>query len=333
MSVYKLLPSEAYIADLITQINQATHRIDIVALVVLEDDATQGVIDALVAAAKRGVIVSIGMDLYFSYRELGLSSSRWQYMRGKVSKLRATRRRLVKAGARVHWLSQFGITFFSRRTHTKWSIVDDTVYSFGGVNLYDFGIASNDFMFKVTDPVLADRLAEEHARLIRSDRTASAYRNHVFGDQEHLVMVDGGRIGSSVIYRHACLYAEDAESIIYVSQYCPTGKLSSLLKQKKAKIYFNPWQNAENIADRLLIRISSAMHAIKSRYHRKQYLHAKYIIFTMPGGQQIAITGSHNFLAGGGPLGTREIALETRDPHIIKQLIDFTETHIKNTRR
>lgn len=333
MSAYKLLTSDAYIADLVREIDNATDRIALVALVILEDATTQTVIDALVSAAERGVKVSIGMDLYFTYRELGLSSARWQYMRSKVTKLQATRRRLVKAGARVHWLSQFGITFFSRRTHSKWSIIDDTVYSFGGVNLYEFGIASNDYMFKVTDSLLADRLAREHADLIHSDRSGRAKPNHVFGDQDHLVMIDGGRIGSSVIYRHACLYAEDAESIIYVSQYCPTGALSPLLKQKKAAIYFNPWQNAENIADRLLIRISSAIHSITSRYRRKQYLHAKYMIFTMPGGQQIAITGSHNFLAGNGPLGTREIALETRDPQIIKQLLDFTETHIKNTRR
>ena len=48
----------------------------------------------------------------------------------------------------------------------------------------------------------------------------------------------------------------------------------------------------------------------------------------MPDGQKVAITGSHNFMFGSGAMGTREIALETTDHHIIRQLESFLHRHV-----
>jgi cardiolipin synthase len=63
-------------------------------------------------------------------------------------------------------------------------------------------------------------------------------------------------------------------------------------------------------------------------YTRNRYLHAKFMIFTMPDGSKVALTGSHNFVYAGVLLGTREIALETRNPKIIRQLESFFESHV-----
>ena len=52
------------------------------------------------------------------------------------------------------------------------------------------------------------------------------------------------------------------------------------------------------------------------------------MIFTMPDGRKVAITGSHNFVYGGVLLGTREIALETDDPKIVRQLERFFKTYV-----
>ena len=49
-------------------------------------------------------------------------------------------------------------------------------------------------------------------------------------------MTDGGFQGDSIIYRSACELARQADSVLLVSQYCPTGKLSRILKQKKRKM-------------------------------------------------------------------------------------------------
>ena len=49
----------------------------------------------------------------------------------------------------------------------------------------------------------------------------------------------------------------------------------------------------------------------------------------MSGGSKIALSGSHNFMRGSGIMGTREIALETSDPAIIKQLEAFRKKYIE----
>lgn len=323
MSSYKLLKSTEYTKQLVKSIRHAKHRIDIIALVISEDDATRGIINALCKASQRGVRVSIGMDLYFTYKELGMHSSRWSYFRTQVKHMRATRKRLEQAGASVRWLGQFGATMFSRRTHIKWSIVDDTVYSFGGINLYDAGISSNDFMFKIDDERLAERLSAEHELVISTDQAGRSYPSHTFGTAGGAVLIDGGRMFDSVIYDRACSLAEQAEAVIYVSQYCPTGKLARILKRRKAAIYFNRWQNTTGKYSYIQIRFSSFIHRINTLYERERYLHAKFILFYMVDGSCVAITGSHNFIASNGIMGTREVALETREKSIIGQLESY----------
>lgn len=310
-------------------VENAKERIDIIALVFFEDDSTRSLVDALCDAADRGVKISIGLDIYFTYKEIGVSESRWSYIRSQVNKMRATRKKLESHGAKVRWLGQRGFTFFSQRTHIKWSIVDETVYSFGGVNLFKEGIENNDFIFKTVNIRLAERLASEHELVLSTDRAGRAYPSHHFNiDKQNSVLIDAGNMFDSIIYRRVCKYANRASSIVYVSQYCPTGKLSRLLKKQSTDFYFNDWRNAEDKLNSLLIRISSIIHGIKPKYKKKQYLHAKFIIFTMPDGKEIAVTGSHNFVAAGSVLGTREIALETRDPHIISQLKKFLEANV-----
>lgn len=328
MTSYKLLKSTEYAKQLVKSIKHAKNRIDIIALVISEDDATRGIIDALCQASRRGVRVSIGMDIFFTYKELGIRSSRWSYFRTQVKHMRATRKRLEESGASVRWLGQFGATLFSRRTHTKWSIVDDTVYSFGGINLYDAGISSNDYMLRTDDKRLAERMSAEHELIISTDKAGQSYPSHTFGTEGGAVLVDGGKMFDSVIYRRACSLAEQAESVIYVSQYCPTGKLARILKRQQAAIYFNPWQNAAGRFSSVFIRFSTFVHRIETLYEHDSYLHAKFILFYMVDGSRVAITGSHNFIASNGVMGTREVALETREQSIIDQLESYLRRDI-----
>ncbi len=322
-----MLPSD-YLLDLCESVKNSKERIDIITLVFFEDEATKELVDALCDASERGVHVSVGLDLYFTYKEIGANEPRWNYIRAQVKRMRATRKKLVSHGVKVRWLGQGGLTFFSQRTHIKWSVVDGTVYSFGGVNLYAEGIANNDYIFKTTDIRLAERLAGEHDLVINTDKAGRAYPSHYFSIDQHTVLIDGGRFFDSIIYRRVCHYASQAKHVIYVSQYCPTNKLSRLLKRTDTDFYFNHWQNADDNLNRILIRVSSFVHRIKPLYTKKQYLHAKFMIFTMPDGSEIAITGSHNFVAGGAMLGTREVALETSDPTIIEQLKSFLTEYI-----
>ncbi len=328
MASYKLLTSTEYIRDLVKSINRAKYRIDMIALVIKDDESTHEMIEALCKASRRGVKVSIGTDIYFTYKELGMRSTKWGYFRTQVRDMRRTKKLLEEAGANVRWLGQFGATLFSRRTHTKWSIVDDTVYSYGGVNLYDYGISSNDYMLKVKDERLSERMRAEHELVISTDKAGRSYPSHSFGTKGGAVLVDGGHMLDSIIYRRACNLAEQAERVVYVSQYCPTGRLSRILKRTQTEYYFNPWQNADDKLNSMLIRVSSFVHGINTAYRHKQYLHAKFMLFYLEDGSAVAISGSHNFVSSGGTLGTREIALETRDPSIIKSLERFLAQEI-----
>ncbi len=330
-AVYRLLPPDDYLKSLIKSIKSSRNSVSMVALVISEDNTTRKLIDALCDASRRGVKVDIGLDIYFTYLELEKNFSRWSYLRRQVKNMRATRNRLKKAGVKVRWLGQFGLTFFSRRTHIKWSIIDDVVYSFGGVNLYASGIESVDYMFRIKSKDLAQQIAAEHRRVISSDRSGHGYRSHLFGTARHTILIDGGKMFDSIIYRHALSYASEASKIIYVSQYCPNGKLLRILKDHPdSKLYFNHWQHAPSLLNRILLRWSTWRGGVQTLYTKPQYLHAKFMIFYMPNGETIAITGSHNFVETGTWLGTREVALETTDNNIIRQLTKFLDHHIKS---
>lgn len=140
-------------------------------------------------------------------------------------------------------------------------------------------------------------------------------------------LFDGGIVGQSIIYKRALDLAEKAEHITFVSQYCPSGKLAEYLKKKNAAVYYNRPLQADGL-NRFAIRFNQFFTGIKTLYTRPRYLHAKFMIFTMKNGTKVAITGSHNFAYTGVLLGTREIALETKDPEVIEQLEAFIAKEI-----
>jgi cardiolipin synthase len=94
-------------------------------------------------------------------------------------------------------------------------------------------------------------------------------------------------------------------------------------------MWFNPPRNASRF-NRLLIAASMAMTRHHTLYRKRQYLHAKAIVFYLKSGKRVAITGSHNFVRGGVTLGTREIALQTKNSLVIDQIEAFIESHVRH---
>ncbi len=322
MSIFpKLMLPTAYVTDAAKHIRQAKSRVSFLSMVVADDKTTDDLIDALSEAAERGVTVEVAADV-FTYGELGGFIWPTRY-RSKQS--RATNRmskQLIKSGVKFTWLGRSHSIIYSGRTHIKWCVVDDTVYSFGGVNLYEKGIENFDYMFKIRDNTLADKLIDEYHRLARADAGGYAYRSHSFMHGDDTVLIDGGLFGDSIIYRRVCKLAKEAKKVIFVSQYCPTGRLSRILKKTKTELYFNQPANATAI-NRFAIRFGMIITGNNTLYKKSRYLHAKFMMFEMPDGRQIAITGSHNFSNAGVLLGTREIALQTENPEVIAQLKGF----------
>lgn len=322
----KLISPPQYIREATKAINQATKRVYLLSMVIADHDATHPLIEALEKAAQRGVEVVVAADV-FTFGEVsdGILPFRY-YSRGGRDTNRMVKT-LKRAGVKFHWLGRARVTIYSGRTHSKWCVADDTVFTFGGVNLYGGGIDNNDFMLEHEDAKLAHRIVQEQIRVQKAENSSKNYHSVAFEYDDMTVLIDGGIIGQSVIYRRAIELAEKATEVTFVSQYCPTGKLGRILKQKPTTYYFNRPLQADGL-NRIVIRLGQFISGIKTSYKKARYLHAKCIVFTFKDGSKAAITGSHNFAYPGVLLGTREIALETRDPKVIAQIEKFIKEEV-----
>ncbi len=298
-------------------------------MVIADHTNTHGLLVELEAAAKRGVEVVVMADI-FTFGEVSGGFLPIRYYSIGARDTNRMVRSLKHAGVKFTWLGRSRLTLFNGRTHSKWCVVDDTYFTFGGVNLYNGGIDNVDYMFTDTDAILADRIVAEQKRLQKAEHRTTNYPSVEFEHGAINVLFDGGIIGQSVIYRRACELAEAATNITFVSQYCPTGKLGRILQKQPATLYYNRISQAEGL-NRIVITLSQMISSLKTSYEKDTYLHAKFIIFTMKDGTKRAISGSHNFAYTGVLLGTREVAIETAEPSVIKQLETFLQNEVIGT--
>ncbi len=322
----KLITSTQYVREAAKAVDDAQTRVYLTSMVIAEHDATRPLVEALIRAAERGVEVVVAADI-FTYGEVAGGFLPFRYYSHGTRATNKMVKNLKKAGVHFHWLGRGRITLFHGRTHSKWAIVDDKVYTFGGVNLYEEGVHNADYMFYLVDSKLADRIVEEQIRIQKAERQSFNYYSSTYEHGDIKALFDGGIVGQSIIYNRVLDLADKAEHITFVSQYCPSGKLAAFLREKNTTIYFNRPLQADGL-NRFAIRFNQFFTGLKTLYTRPRYLHAKFMIFTMKDGTKTAITGSHNFAYTGVLLGTREIALETKDPEVIAQLEAFIDKEI-----
>lgn len=323
----KLLLPPDYVTQATELIKNAKERVYLISMVIADHPATHELITALEDAARRGVIVTVTADI-FTYGEVSGGFLPIKYYSLGVKQVKHMVKNLKAAGVKFLWLGRGRVTLLNGRTHTKWCVVDDTCFVFGGVNMYQGGIMENtDYMFRLDNNRLADRLVYEQKRIAKAERTSTNYPSVTYELEGNSVLIDGGIIAQSVIYRRAIELAREATHITFVSQYCPTGKLARIFKKKDVAMYFNRPEQADQL-NKALIRLSMLTSGFKTMYTKEPYLHAKFIIFTMKDGSKVAISGSHNFAFTGVLFGTREIALETSDPKIIDQLESFYKKYV-----
>lgn len=322
----QLFPAAEYVAEAIRLIDKATTRITLFTMIMTEDASTEALITALCKAAERGVKVRVANDI-FTLGVMSFETRGAPWRNSGIQSTKRMRRRLRRSGVSFTWIGQLGPILYARRTHVKWFIIDDDVFSFGGVNLYKNGINNIDYMLLFHEKTLADRLDAEHSRIQRAERTSNFYRSHSFTCDQGVVLIDGGIFNNSIIYERVCMLTTQASHVLLVSQYMPTGRLGKLLDATNTDMYYNRWQQAFGM-NKFLLRISGVISKRRTKYSGSGYIHAKFMIFTMPDGHKVALSGSHNFEHGGVLLGTREIALETRDPAIIAELEDYFHTYI-----
>ena len=322
-----LSPSE-YINDAINLAQKAKHRIFLIGMVVVDDKLTHRLLSTMSKKAREGVYVNIAADIFTYYDELGdpVLSIKKNNKKFKAANEMAHQFRLSKV--KFHWLGKSTLFAGTGRTHSKWCVIDDTVYAFGGVNMYEKGIKTNDYMFKINDKDLADIIVQQQMRIINADKHNIILSNKSYKYKDSMVYFDGGAMGRSIIYKRACQLAKVAKSVLFVSQYCPSSTLAkNLRKIKQVDLYYNSWKQAYGFNKVIIFQAQRTSH-LESKYNKDKYLHAKFMIFTMPDGSKTLLSGSNNFYHGSVLFGTREVAIETKDKKMIEQVEIFFEKFI-----
>ncbi len=321
----KLLATDQYYDELLEQLPKARRRIVMAAMIVAAGPKMDRLFSAAEAALERGVSVHILTDIY---TKTIFARSRRPHQQ-VVRETKAIFDRLEAKGARISWIGQRNLNPFKGRCHVKAVIVDDQVYSFGGINLSDESYEAIDYMLGTTDAILAHRIAGVIDQLA-SRQIGTADLSWRLDDQ-NTALVDVGVPGQSIIFDRACQLAANAKSIIYVSQMGPSGKLAKALNQTEMHYFYNhPSQmgfpsNFGALADQLRYRT-------KSQYRHGQkppYIHAKFILFELKDGTKALMSGSNNFSYRGVRYGTQEIALESTDSKLWQLFYDFWQDKIQ----
>ncbi|MEO5690663.1 MAG: phospholipase D-like domain-containing protein [Candidatus Saccharimonadales bacterium] len=322
----QLVTTQAYSQRVIRAIQNSRTRVYVISLIIQQDNDPQAIITALASASERGVDVHVIGD-YSTHVYMNGHLNPYYGYRQQVRNARELANRLRSHGVNFTWIGSKSPFLFAGRTHGKWIIADNTVFSFGGINLHASFTDDIDYQIEIQNAELADKLSSEHLSIIDKNYLDAVRLSCSFTTQYGQVLVDGGIPFDSMIYRHAIMLASTAQHILMVTQYCPTGKLAKLVSQTDHDVYFND-PTTSDLFTNLLIKAGKSLTGIHNSYTKQPYIHAKFMIVTHADGTKTAITGSHNFISYGGILGTREIALQTTNPDIIDQLELYYKKYI-----
>jgi cardiolipin synthase len=319
----QLITAPNYYRALQAGIPKAKKRIIIHAMGILWGPKTEMLIPPLLDAAKRGVEVQVVGDIYSKFitympRPFREKLPPWSRVRAGNDKLRA-------GGVNVTYVGSLGPNPFKRRCHTKWTIIDDLVYSFGGINIAEDSFTNHDYMLETRNGHLADYL---NALTEQIATGASILPDHTKQlTARTTILFDGGTPGASIIYDTACDIVAQAKKVYFVSQMCPSGRLARLINARDNECYFVRPGQTEFPANLALVRDRSRFRVI-NRYRGKTYIHAKFILTEGSDGQRHFIGGSNNFSRRGVDYGTKEIAVHSTDPQLWQQLYDFMQKQI-----
>ena len=322
----KLLDAPIYQTSLTKAISKANSRIVLASMIFLREPAIDAIFLVLEQALRRGVAVTIVIDAYnkFLFTE-DTNLLKLGALRQRAKETYAYLRQLQELGGTVIHVSKINHKLFKDRFHTKFSVIDNTVYFAGGVNMSAVSFVNIDYMIETKNsPALGDALIANLMRIVTDGKADNeSYRI----DKQNTLFMDGGRQHQSLIYNRAIELAEKAVRIIYVSQYCPSGALAKALKDKDTTYYYN---RTRQLATPFWIdqALSHQKYKIKNNYLKKDYLHAKCILYEFANGQKVLLSGSHNFNYRGVQFGTQEIALESTDTKLWKQIYTFVQTKV-----
>ncbi|MBI2798451.1 phosphatidylserine/phosphatidylglycerophosphate/cardiolipin synthase family protein [Candidatus Saccharibacteria bacterium] len=251
-------------------------------------------------------------------------------------------------------LEELGITHSSFRdrgenergshNHIKLAIVDDVAW-FGTMNLRQVDFEMSNFMIKVTNPKLVEVLKE----IFLKTEPSSAIADEVFVGEEHglykdtQLLVDGGEKGESVIYDKALEMAKSLgpeDEFIMINQWPPAktmfGEIADVLQEKieagstglfllSPKEYYHPLSKKLGTAFQVWLNQESKKSPNFNFKNLVRPTHAKAFVIKRADGDIEVLFGSHNFAERTVNNGTKELAMWSKDPEIVGQIMAFLE--------
>lgn len=321
----RFLPAAAYFEELLRLIPSAKRRIVIHAMIVLWGPRTERLVPLLEAASARGVQVHVIGDIFTKIHALQPRFSRPSLPTGWKHTLTLSER-LRSSGIRVTYTGRLRANPFARRTHSKITLIDDNVFTFGGVNFSDDSLEYADYMLRMHSAAVADRLYDLTKDIERDNPPVLPDMSQDIGPGATLLF-DGGKPGSSVIYQTACDTVEKAKKVYFVSQMCPSGRLARLITGTDHQCYFVRPSQTEFPAN-IALWVDQKRFGIQNLYSGNTYIHAKFILTEGRDGSRHLISGSNNYSWRGIAYGTKEIALHSTDPLLWQEFYDFMQREI-----
>jgi phosphatidylserine/phosphatidylglycerophosphate/cardiolipin synthase-like enzyme len=344
----------AYFAEMLATIRQSKPG-DRLGLTTMNFDpigpTIADIMQALAAAASRGVVVYMLVDAHAFMVDYHEHSTGPLLKHGNIASLRAAKEfrikyqcldTLAQAGGHYQVINTPSANIrlaVAGRSHIKTFIYNDTFYV-GGCNL---GRSSQiDCMVRLTDHLTADwlwKLLVNTTATGRMRQTLHDTDQQLQIDPQTSLFIDAGKPNQSLILEQAIQLIDSAEEYIYMTcQYFPNSITASHLARAynrgvKTEVYYNGAdkqtklfgmiQQAVMVGEKIRLPKELFSHELPATTER---LHAK-VIATDKG----AIIGSHNYVTLGVRLGTAEIALVRRDRQFSEQLKATLQPYLDST--
>jgi phosphatidylserine/phosphatidylglycerophosphate/cardiolipin synthase-like enzyme len=305
-----------------------------------DEPVIRRLIDELVAAAKRGVRVSLAIDAITFIQKhnhvtqglgpLFYHANLTDQMEGIFQRRMQALERLRAAGGRYAITNQPARRFTNPkagRSHIKFAIINDGVY-IGGCNLrspneinlmvsWESAKTAN-WLYDFAENMLAH---EGESFMDGQDRSFAI-------DPHTKLLVDAGKRRQSATLDKALELIDQAEQEVLITcQYFPGGATAKhLLAAKKrgvaVRILYNRPASHGGEAPLHYLYNGLARTQLPSEFFKDRlpksstFLHAKLIT-----SEKAAIIGSHNYVQAGVNFGTAEIALLRRDPEFSRSAL------------
>lgn len=321
----KFITADKYFDELVANIPRAKKRIVIHAMGLMWGSKNEPIVQLLIKAAGRGVEVSLIGDIFskFQIYKSRFSSPVTDYSWAKNKKIN---RQLAQNNINVTFLGKLKANPYKGRCHSKITIIDDTTYTFGGVNFTNSSFDNHDYMLKIENPAFANRMYAL-VQQIKKDKVMKDLREPIAPDTA--MLFDGGTPQKSIIYDTACKAVAEAQKVYYLSQMCPSGRLAKLLNATESYCYFNRFSQTR-FPDNLGMTVDQHRFKITNLYKGDRYIHAKFILTEDKDGSKHIISGSNNFSWRGVAYGTKEIAIHSTDPILWNAFYRFLQSVTKN---